>query len=144
MIASTLIYQNISARPLCPRGESAAPPNLVSFANLLSIPSSPASKSFLKTLKKIGPKMEPYGTPLLTGCQSDVSPFTLWAQPVNQLFDCFITYLSSCVLVVLSRRILWEAVLKALLKRKIKKISSTGFPVSSLGRWYCKCYIFLP
>jgi len=64
-----------------PLVESAAPPNLVSSTNLLKTTSSPTSKSFTKTLKKTGPKVEPLGTPLVPGCQPDVTPFTkiLWA-----------------------------------------------------------------
>ncbi|XP_050841860.1 RNA helicase Mov10l1 [Serinus canaria] len=72
--------------------ESSAPPNLVSSADLLSIPSNLASKSSERMLKKTlqGPKMEPCETPLGTGHQSDVTPFTvtLCAQPVNQLLTC--------------------------------------------------------
>ncbi|KAJ7414450.1 hypothetical protein BTVI_41024 [Pitangus sulphuratus] len=50
------------------------------------IPSSPVHKSFMKMLKSTGPKTEPYVTPLVTGRQSDVSPFTitLCAQPVAE------------------------------------------------------------
>lgn len=81
---------------------------------------SPASRSFMKTLKITGPIMEPWGTPLVTGHQPDVTPFavTLWAWPTIQLFTHLIVYLSSCMLDILSRRILWETVSKALLKSK--------------------------
>ncbi|KAJ7425716.1 hypothetical protein WISP_22250 [Willisornis vidua] len=64
-------------RSLCraslPSRESRAPPSFVSSANLLSIPFSPLSKSFMM-LESTGPKMEPCGTPLVTGHQSDVTP----------------------------------------------------------------------
>ncbi|KAJ7412919.1 hypothetical protein WISP_94045 [Willisornis vidua] len=36
------------------------------------------SRSSLKTLNRIGPNIEPWGNPLLTGCQLDVTPFTTW------------------------------------------------------------------
>ncbi|KAK4807110.1 hypothetical protein QYF61_018451 [Mycteria americana] len=55
-----------------PLRESTAPPNLVSLANLLNVHSTPASRSFIKALKSTGPKTEPWGTPLVTGCQPDL------------------------------------------------------------------------
>jgi len=62
--------------------ESTAPPRLFS-ADVLQAPSSPTSKSFLKTSKRTGPKAELWGTPLVTACQPAVSPSTpsLWARP---------------------------------------------------------------
>lgn len=72
-----------------------APPNLVLLVNLLSRSLSPTSKSLMKTLKRTGPRMEP-GTPLVTGCQHDVTPFTvtLCIRPVSQLLPRHVT----CVL----------------------------------------------
>ena len=68
------------SRSLCkaslPSRESAAPPSLELSANVLGIPSSPASKSLTKTLKRIGPQMEPWGTPLVTGHHLDGHPLT--------------------------------------------------------------------
>ncbi|KAK4806181.1 hypothetical protein QYF61_001104 [Mycteria americana] len=64
------------SRSLCkaslPSRESTAPPSLVSSANLLNVHLIPAPRSFMKTLKRTGPKIEPWGTPLLTGRQPDV------------------------------------------------------------------------
>ncbi|KAK4816196.1 hypothetical protein QYF61_012661 [Mycteria americana] len=51
--------------------ESTTPPSLVSSANLLNACSIPASRSFIKTLKITGPKIEPWGTPPVTGHQPD-------------------------------------------------------------------------
>ncbi|KAJ7404590.1 hypothetical protein BTVI_71900 [Pitangus sulphuratus] len=50
--------------------ESIVPPSFMSSANLLSIPSSPVSKSFMKMFKSTGSKMEHCGTPLVTSHQS--------------------------------------------------------------------------
>lgn len=60
----------------------------IHLLNLLIIPSSHTSKSFLKTLKRIGPKMKPSRTPLFSGCQPDVTPFSiqyLISQQLRQL-----------------------------------------------------------
>ncbi|KAK4810542.1 hypothetical protein QYF61_004505, partial [Mycteria americana] len=58
---------NVS-RCLCkaslPSRKSMAPPNLVLPANLLSVHSTPVSRLLIKTLKRTGPKIEPWGTPL--------------------------------------------------------------------------------
>ncbi|RMC19592.1 hypothetical protein DUI87_03151 [Hirundo rustica rustica] len=68
--------------------ELTVPPNLVLSSNLLSIPSSPVPKLLMKMLKGTGPRMEPCGTPLVTGHQSEVTPFTitlcLTPEPVAQ------------------------------------------------------------
>ncbi|CAM9921516.1 unnamed protein product [Bubo scandiacus] len=39
-------------------------------------------------LNRSGPKTEPWGTPLVTGRQLDLTPFTttLWARPSSQFF----------------------------------------------------------
>ncbi|XP_058029992.1 uncharacterized protein LOC131193618 [Ahaetulla prasina] len=47
-----------------PSGVLAIPASLVSSANLMCSPSIPSSKSLMKMLKSIGPKTEPWGTPL--------------------------------------------------------------------------------
>ncbi|KAK4827472.1 hypothetical protein QYF61_018708 [Mycteria americana] len=67
---------------------STLPPNLVPSANLLRAHSIPSSRSSIKILNKSGPKTEPWGTPLVTGCQLDLTPFTttLWVQPSSQFF----------------------------------------------------------
>jgi len=58
------------SRSLCkaslPSRESTAPPSLVLLGNLLNAHSIPASRSFIKTLKSTDPKIEPWGTPLVT------------------------------------------------------------------------------
>ncbi|KAK4824371.1 hypothetical protein QYF61_014031 [Mycteria americana] len=56
----------------CPSRESTAPPCLVSSANLLMVHSTPASRSLINILNRTGPRIEPRGTPLLTGCQPDI------------------------------------------------------------------------
>ena len=70
-----------------PSMESTAPPSLVSSANLLKVHSTPVPRSFMKTLKSTGPKTDPWGIPLVTGCKPDITPFTiiLWAQPISKL-----------------------------------------------------------
>ncbi|KAK4831737.1 LOW QUALITY PROTEIN: hypothetical protein QYF61_018867 [Mycteria americana] len=86
------------SRSLCkvslPSRESTAPPSLVSSANLLNVHLIPASTSFIKTLKSTGPKTEPWGTPLVTGCEPDVTPFTFEPDlsascSPNVLWTCF-------------------------------------------------------
>lgn len=52
----------------------------------------------IQSSKRTGPKMEPFRTPLLTGHQPDVAPFTLWAQPASQLITHCIMYLSRWIL----------------------------------------------
>ncbi|KAK4828429.1 LOW QUALITY PROTEIN: hypothetical protein QYF61_026525 [Mycteria americana] len=71
-----------------PSSRSTLPHNLVSSANLLRARSIPSSRSLIKILNKTGPKTEPWGTPLVTGRQLDLVPFTttLWAQPSSQFF----------------------------------------------------------
>lgn len=61
-----------------------------------------------EVLKSTGPRMKPYGTPQVTGRQSDVTPLTIMlrARPVSQLLTHHMVCLSSCVLDSLSTRIL--------------------------------------
>lgn len=69
----------------------------------------------MKTTKRTGPKMVPWGTQIMTGCQSGVTPFAIthWARPISQLFTHHTMYLSICMLDILSRRILWVTISKA-------------------------------
>ena len=62
--------------------------NLVSSANLLRVHSIPSSRSSIKILNKMGSSTNPWGTPLVTGNQLDLTPFTstLWAWPTSQFF----------------------------------------------------------
>lgn len=57
-------------RSLCkaslPSRKSTAPPCVVSSANLITMHLSHTSYSVIKTLKRTGSKMQPYGTPLVT------------------------------------------------------------------------------
>lgn len=59
--------------------------------------------------------MVPWGTQIMTGCQSGVTPLTIihWARPISQLFTHHTMYLSICMLDILSRRILWVTISKA-------------------------------
>lgn len=83
--------------------ESTVSPSFLSSMKLLSIPSTPASKSFLKMFKSTGPRTKPYRTPLVPGRQSYVTPFTVtfYAPPVSQLLTHCMRYhqvfLSVCV-----------------------------------------------
>ncbi|KAK4817624.1 LOW QUALITY PROTEIN: hypothetical protein QYF61_021527, partial [Mycteria americana] len=71
-----------------PSSRSTLPHNLVSSANLLRVHSIPLSRSLIKILNRTGPSTEPWGTPLVTGRQLDLTPFTttLWARPSSQFF----------------------------------------------------------
>jgi len=62
------------------------PTQLVPSANLLREDSILSSRSLIKILNKTGPKTEPWGTPLVTSHQLDLTPFTttLCAQPFSQ------------------------------------------------------------
>ncbi|KAK4829606.1 hypothetical protein QYF61_005706, partial [Mycteria americana] len=55
---------------------STLPHELVSSANLLRVHSIPSSRSLIKILNRTGPNTEPWGTPLVTSCQLDLTPFT--------------------------------------------------------------------
>ncbi|KAK4822221.1 hypothetical protein QYF61_011862, partial [Mycteria americana] len=61
--------------------ESTVPPSLVSLANSLNVHSIPVARSFIETLKSTGPKIEPWGTPLMTGHQPDVHVFPVLRAP---------------------------------------------------------------
>ncbi|KAK4829093.1 hypothetical protein QYF61_002044 [Mycteria americana] len=67
---------------------SILPPNLVSSANLLRVHLIPLSRSLIKILNRTGPSTEPSGTPLVTSCHLDLTPFTttLWVWPSSQFF----------------------------------------------------------
>jgi len=67
---------------------SALSPSLVSSANLLRLHSIPSSRSLIKMLNRSGPSSEPWGTPLMTGRQLDLTPLTttLWARSSSQFF----------------------------------------------------------
>ena len=63
-----------------------------------------------------GCETHPWGTPLVTGHQLDVTPFTtaLWARPSSQFFTQQRVYLSKLQAASFCRRIPWETVSKAL------------------------------
>lgn len=67
-----------------PTRESTGTPYVMSSANILSIASSPVSKSLMRTLKTTGLKMDIYRTPLMTGYEPEVISLivTLQAHPV--------------------------------------------------------------
>ncbi|KAJ7400324.1 hypothetical protein BTVI_106390 [Pitangus sulphuratus] len=50
---------------------------LTIIVKLISVPSSPTSKTVMKMLKNTESKMESCGTPPVTGHQSDVTPFAI-------------------------------------------------------------------
>lgn len=108
--------------------ELTAPPNSVLLTNLVHIPLSPKFRLLMKTMKCAELRMDTSGTPLVTRCWPDVIPFTisLCAQPMNQLLTHHVTWLSSCELDILSRRILRETLSESLLKSE--RITSVDFP----------------
>ncbi|KAK4828313.1 hypothetical protein QYF61_025325 [Mycteria americana] len=85
-----LAHPSSLSRSLCraflPSSRSTLPHNLVSSANLLRVHLIPSPRSLIKILNRTGPDTEPWGTPLVTGCQLDLTPFTttLWARPSSQ------------------------------------------------------------
>jgi len=62
------------------------PPNLTSTANLLRAQSIPQFRSSVNILNQTGPSSDHCGTPLMTRCQLDLTPFTttFWAWPSRQ------------------------------------------------------------
>ncbi|CAM9595396.1 unnamed protein product, partial [Bubo scandiacus] len=74
--------------------------------------------SSIKMLNRSGPKTEPWGTPLMTGSQLDLTLFTttLWARPSSQFFTQQSVCPSKPRAASFARRMLWETVSKALLK----------------------------
>ena len=75
----------------------------------------PSSRSSVKILNRTGPSTDPWGTPLVTGRQLDLTPFatTLWAQPSSQFLTQPRVHLSKPRTASFCRRILWETVSKA-------------------------------
>ncbi|CAN0178455.1 unnamed protein product, partial [Bubo scandiacus] len=82
---------------------------------VLSIPSS---RSSIKMLNRSGPKTEPWGTPLVTGRQLELTPLTttLWARPSSQFFIQRSVCPSKPQAASFTKRMLWETVSKSLLK----------------------------
>lgn len=80
-------------------GLASVPPILVLSAN----PKHPTSMSFMKTLKRTGPKMEFWGTPLVIVHQADVIPSGPDPSPNYSHITLF---LLNCMLDTLYRRIL--------------------------------------
>ncbi|KAK4819900.1 hypothetical protein QYF61_014635 [Mycteria americana] len=85
-------HRSSLSRSLCraflPSSRSTLLPNLVSSENFLRVCSIPSSRSLIKILNKTGPNTDPWGTPLVTGRQLELTPFTttLWARPSSQFF----------------------------------------------------------
>lgn len=112
--------------------ELTAPPSSLLAANLLSVSSSPVSKSLVKA-KRTGPKIKPSWAPVVTSCQQSVtlftySPLSLTCPPLVHPLHCF------CLAVrwiFCPQEYLWETILKALLK------SDTIMPAGFLwsARW---------
>ncbi|KAK4827132.1 hypothetical protein QYF61_014526 [Mycteria americana] len=92
LIQLTSAHPSSLSRSLCraflASSRSTLPHNLVSSANLLRVHSIPSSRSLIKILNRTGPNTEPWGTPLVIGCQLDLTPFTtaLCAQPSSHVF----------------------------------------------------------
>lgn len=80
--------------------------------------STSASRSLRKTFNTTGPRIKTWGTPLVTGHQPVVAPFTTTLQTLS--FSQFITQrgmnLFSSQLDKLSRRMLWGTIPRAWLK----------------------------
>lgn len=87
--------------------------------------------------------MNPWGTPPVTGCQTEykTSITTLWVLPVIQFPTHLADHPSSLYLASLSRRRLWETLLNTLLKLSITSAQSRSVQTPSKRR-EC-CYTFL-
>jgi len=94
------------------------PTQLGVICKLTEGPLNPSSISLRKMLSKTGPKAEHWGTPLVTGRQLDLTPFTttLCARPFSQFFIQRRVHPSKPWAASFSRRMLWGTVSKALLK----------------------------
>jgi len=80
----------------------------------------PSSRSSIKILNRMGSSANLRGTSVVTIRQLDLTPFTtfLWAWPSSQFFTQQRAYLFKLWADSFSRRILWETVLKALIKSR--------------------------
>jgi len=113
------------------------PVSLVSSAKLLRVCPMPSSRSLIKISNRTGLSIDPWGTPLVTGHQLVLTPFTttLWNRPSSQFLTQPKVYLSKPWAASFSRRILSETVLKALLKSSytmsIAFLSSIGWVTQS-------------
>ena len=131
LIQLALAIGSSLSRSLCrsflPSSRSTLLPNVVSSANLLRVHSNSLSRSVINVFNRTGPNIEPCGTPLVTGHQLDLTPFTttLWAQPSSQFFIQRRVRPSKPRAVTFPRRMLWETVTKALLK--FRQTTSTAF-----------------
>jgi len=56
------------------------------ITNLLRVHSIPSPMSLIKTLKRTGPRMDPWGTPFITGLHRNSEPLntTVWLQSSKQ------------------------------------------------------------
>ncbi|XP_074679867.1 sodium/bile acid cotransporter 7 isoform X1 [Strix aluco] len=106
------------------------------FLQLLSI--TPINEwllkgSSIKMLNRSGLQTEPWGTPLVTGRQLDLTPFTtaLWARPSSQFFTQQSMRSSKPRAASCARRMLWETVSKASLKSSLQTVGCMPPPVSS-------------
>ena len=92
LIQFALAHQSSLSRALCraflPSSRSTLPPTLVLSAVLISVLSIPSSRLLIKIINRTGLNTEPWGTPLVSDHQLDLTPFTttLWAQPSKSVF----------------------------------------------------------
>ncbi|PKU47282.1 wd repeat-containing protein hypothetical protein [Limosa lapponica baueri] len=80
----------IPRRTFLPITRSTLLPNLVLFANLLRVYLIPLSRSLMKVLNRTGPNTEPWGTPLVTSCQLDLTLFnSIHHNPLSLVIEPF-------------------------------------------------------
>lgn len=86
------------------------PHKLVSSVNLLMVHPIPLSMSLKKFLNNVDPSMDPWGTPLTTGCHLDTEllTITVWIQPPSQFLIHLIVHPSHIPLSKLEVRIFWQ------------------------------------
>ena len=118
--------------PMCPLSEPAQVPlhgvpsfccvhcttQLGVISKLLRVHSIPPSVSLIEMLKSSGPRMDPWGTPLITGLHLDMEPLTtaLWLRPSNQFLIQHIVQPSNPSLSNLEIRLWCRTVSKAQLQ----------------------------
>ena len=103
--------------------------------------SIPLSRSLIKILNRTSSSTNPWGTPLVTSHQLDLTPLTitLWAQPSSQSFNQQIV--SKAWAASFYRRIMWETASKALLKSRMMStafFSGTTVPGETLPSVFVK------
>ena len=94
--------------------------SLVSSANFSTVLCTPSSRSLMNIRKRVGPRTDPCGTPLVTSVQSEYLPFitTLCFLPSSHCWIQPFTLPSTPIEATLSINLWWGTLSKALAKSR--------------------------